>query len=224
MYRNLTLGLPPRIGAGGGIIPSFKRRLARVRVTGFLLRSGHGRRPGVAYCTGRGRPAAAPTGTVQRTGSSRALKVLIQRVLRAEVRVGDEVVGRIARGLLVFVGVEQGDTPADADYYADKAAGLRIFRDDNHDMNCSVEDIGGEVLVVPQFTLAADTRRGRRPSFVRAAAPGEAQVLCERFAAGLRARDLPVATGRFQAMMQVELVNDGPVTILLEPRGTRGAA
>lgn len=154
------------------------------------------------------------------------MKVLIQRVRSAEVRVEEQVVGAIAEGLLVFLGVEQGDTQDDVNYYADKTAGLRIFRDDKHDMNRSVEDVGGEILVVSQFTLAADTRRGRRPSFIRAAAPELADELYRRFAARLGDRGIAVSTGRFQAMMQVELVNDGPVTILLEPRvsGTASAA
>jgi len=147
------------------------------------------------------------------------LKVLIQRVRRAEVRVDGEVVGAVGAGLLVLLGVERGDQPADADWYADKTAGLRIFRDEHHDMNRSVEDIGGGVLVVSQFTLAADTRRGRRPSFVRAAEPEQAEALYRRFVDRLADRGVTVATGTFQAMMEVELVNDGPVTILLEPRG-----
>jgi D-tyrosyl-tRNA(Tyr) deacylase len=149
------------------------------------------------------------------------VKVLIQRVKRAQVRVADEIVGSIGSGLLVLLGVEQGDAEGDADYFADKTAGLRIFRDDKHDMNASVEDVGGEVLVVSQFTLAADTRRGRRPSFIRAAAPDLARSLYGRFVETLRGRGLTVATGRFQAMMEVELVNDGPVTILLEPRAPK---
>jgi D-tyrosyl-tRNA(Tyr) deacylase len=146
------------------------------------------------------------------------LKVLVQRVSRAEVRVGASIVGSIGRGLLVFLGVEQGDAEVDADWNAAKVAELRIFPDDALRMNLSVEEIGGAILVVSQFTLAASTRRGRRPSFETAADPAQAQALYERFVAALAARGLVVATGTFRAMMEVELVNDGPVTILLDPR------
>jgi D-tyrosyl-tRNA(Tyr) deacylase len=145
------------------------------------------------------------------------LKVLLQRVSHAEVRVENRSVGRIERGLVVFVGVEQGDREYAADYLADKTAELRIFPDGEGRMNRSVEQIGGEVLVVSQFTLAASTRRGRRPSYSSAAAPDLAQALYERFMERLRRRGVPVASGIFQAMMQVELVNDGPVTLLLDP-------
>jgi D-tyrosyl-tRNA(Tyr) deacylase len=147
---------------------------------------------------------------------------LLQRVARASVRVDGETVGAISRGLLVFVGVEGGDDVEDADWNAAKAAELRVFPDGEGRMNRSVEDVGGAVLVVSQFTLASSTRRGRRPSFESAAAPELALRLYERFVETLRARGLAVATGRFRAMMEVELVNDGPVTILLSPReGTR---
>lgn len=146
------------------------------------------------------------------------MKVLVQRVSRAEVRVGASIVGSIGRGLLVFLGVEQGDAEVDADWNAAKVAELRIFPDDALRMNLSVEEIGGAILVVSQFTLAASTRRGRRPSFETAADPAQAQALYERFVAALAARGLVVATGTFRAMMEVELVNDGPVTILLDPR------
>jgi D-tyrosyl-tRNA(Tyr) deacylase len=152
------------------------------------------------------------------------MKVLLQRVLRAEVRVEGRQVGRIGRGLLVMVGVEEGDRPEDADYMADKAAELRIFPDDDGRMNCSVEETGGGALVVSQFTLAASTRRGRRPSYSRAATPDVAEPLYNRFAERLHARGVRVARGVFRAAMEVELVNDGPVTILLEPRaGGEGA-
>lgn len=150
------------------------------------------------------------------------MRVLLQRVARASVRVDGETVGAISRGLLVFVGVEGGDDVEDADWNAAKAAELRVFPDGEGRMNRSVEDVGGAVLVVSQFTLASSTRRGRRPSFESAAAPELALRLYERFVETLRARGLAVATGRFRAMMEVELVNDGPVTILLSPReGTR---
>jgi len=145
------------------------------------------------------------------------LKVLVQRVSHAEVRVENRRVGRIERGLVVFVGVEQGDREYASDYLADKTAELRVFPDDEGRMNRSVEQIGGEVLVVSQFTLAASTRRGRRPSYSSAAPPDLAQALYERFMERLRRRGVPVASGIFQAMMQVELVNDGPVTLLLDP-------
>jgi D-aminoacyl-tRNA deacylase len=144
------------------------------------------------------------------------VRVLLQRVSRASVRVDGRTVGAIERGLLALVGVEHGDAERDVRYYADKTAELRIFPDAEGRMNLSVEDIGGAVLVVSQFTLAASTRRGRRPSYARAAEPAVAEPLYERFAARLRERGLPVACGTFQAMMEVELVNDGPVTILLE--------
>ena len=146
------------------------------------------------------------------------MKAVLQRVSRAEVRVDGQVVGAIGRGLLVLLGIERGDGTADADSLADKAAELRIFPDGSHNMNRSVEDVGGACLVVSQFTLAGSTRRGRRPSFDAAAPPGEAEPLYARFVARLRARGLPVATGTFRAMMEVELVNDGPVTLLLEGR------
>jgi len=146
------------------------------------------------------------------------VKVLVQRVSRAAVRVDGAVVGSIARGLLVYLGVENGDTVEDATWNAAKTAQLRIFPDDAGRMNLGLEEIEGAVLVVSQFTLAASTRRGRRPSFESAGDPELAQPLYERFVAGLRERGLVVATGTFRAMMEVESVNDGPVTILLDPR------
>ncbi len=148
------------------------------------------------------------------------MTAVVQRVRRAEVRSGAEVLGSIASGLVVFVGVRRGDAPSDADGQADKIATLRIFADDEGRMNRSVEEVGGALLVVSQFTLLANTRRGRRPSFEDAAAPGEAEALYERFVAALRGRGLTVATGRFGAMMEVLLVNDGPVTIVLDSRET----
>jgi D-tyrosyl-tRNA(Tyr) deacylase len=148
------------------------------------------------------------------------LKVLVQRVSRAAVRVDGETVSSIGRGLLVFLGVEKDDELGDADWNAAKTAELRIFPDEEGRMNRSVVELPGAVLVVSQFTLAASTRRGRRPSFESAATPERAQPIYERFAAALAARGLVVATGTFRAMMEVELVNDGPVTILLDPRET----
>ena len=147
------------------------------------------------------------------------MKVLLQRVSRAEVRVDGATVGSIARGLVVFVGVEESDTVEDAEWNATKTAELRIFPDPEGRMNLDVQEIQGSVLVVSQFTLAAVTRRGRRPSFESAAGPEKAQGLYERFVVALRKRGVVVATGTFRAMMEVELVNDGPVTILLDPRG-----
>ena len=145
------------------------------------------------------------------------MKVLLQRVSRAAVHVEKRTVGEIGRGLLVLIGVERGDRNEDADYFADKTAELRIFPDEHGRADRSVEEACGEVLVVSQFTLAASTRRGRRPSYSRAAPPETAEPVYERFAARLRSRGLRVASGVFRAMMEVELVNDGPVTILLDP-------
>ena len=150
------------------------------------------------------------------------MRVLLQRVARASVRVEGQTVGAISRGLLVFLGVEGGDEVDDAEWNAAKAAELRIFPDEDGRMNRSVEEVRGAVLVVSQFTLASSTRRGRRPSFESAAAPELALRLYERFVETLRERGLVVATGTFRAMMEVELVNDGPVTILLDPREGTG--
>ena len=145
------------------------------------------------------------------------MKVLLQRVRRASVRVEGRTVGSIGTGLLVLLGIERGDSDADADYLADKTAQLRIFPDDAGRMNRNVAEARGDVLVVSQFTLASSTRRGRRPSFDRAAPPETAEPLCRRFEARLVERGLRVESGVFRAMMEVELVNDGPVTILLDP-------
>ena len=144
------------------------------------------------------------------------MRGVVQRVARAEVRVEGRTVGSIGPGMLVFVGVGEGDTAEQADRLAGKLARLRIFVDDEGRMNRSVLDIGGEVLVVSQFTLLADTSRGNRPSFLGAAAPDVAEPLVERVAEGLRAAGLRVAMGEFGAHMEVDLVNDGPVTIVLE--------
>ena len=146
------------------------------------------------------------------------MKVLLQRVSRAAVRVDGETVGEIGQGVLLLVGVEVGDAAATIDNYADKAAELRIFADDAGKMNLNLEQVGGAALVVSQFTLAGKTRNGRRPSYTDAARPEEAEPLYERFAQRLRDRGIPVATGRFGAMMEVELVNDGPVTLWLEAK------
>lgn len=151
------------------------------------------------------------------------MRAVLQRVRHARVEVADRVVGSIGPGLLVLVGVERGDGPDDVAHIAGKIRDLRIFDDDGGDdgkvrMNRAVGDIGGAVLVVSQFTLAADCRKGRRPSFDHAAAPDEARRLYEDVVAALRASGLPVETGEFQADMQVSLVNDGPVTFVLESR------
>jgi D-tyrosyl-tRNA(Tyr) deacylase len=146
------------------------------------------------------------------------MRAVVQRVSSASVAVGDRSVGRIDRGLLVFLGVENEDGPADVQYLAAKIGDLRIFEDDAHHMNRSVQDVGGAVLVVSQFTLAGDCRKGRRPSFDAAAAPDVAKPLYEEVVHALRATGLPVETGEFKARMQVSLVNDGPVTLLLDSR------
>ena len=146
------------------------------------------------------------------------MRAVIQRVSRAEVRVGAEVTGRIGRGLVVLLGVSRNDTEGDGDSLLEKIVALRIFPDAEGKMNLSLEQVGGELLVVSQFTLYGDTRRGRRPSFVEAAPPERAAGLYDRFVAAARARGLTVGTGVFQAMMEVELVNDGPVTLVVESR------
>jgi D-aminoacyl-tRNA deacylase len=144
------------------------------------------------------------------------LRAVVQRVRRASVTVGDQVTGEIGRGLLVLVGVTHKDTRVEADWLARKIAGLRIFEDAAGKLNLALADVGGAVLVVSQFTLYGDARRGRRPDFLQAARPDHAEPLIEHFVARLRAAGLPVATGRFRAEMQVSLVNDGPVTLWLE--------
>lgn len=146
------------------------------------------------------------------------MEALIQRVTKASVSVDGKIIGEIGPGLLVFIGVAVGDTEADAEYLAEKIAGLRIFSDESGKFNLSLSDIRGKALVVSQFTLLADTRKGRRPSFTEAAPPDAAQLLVERFIEFLRAAGLPVETGRFQAHMLVEIHNDGPVTIPMSSR------
>ena len=149
------------------------------------------------------------------------MRAVVQRVSSAAVVVGDKTVGAIGRGLLVLVGIEQGDGPADVQYVANKVRDLRVFEDpadSTGHVNRSVQDVAGSVLVVSQFTLAGDCRKGRRPSFDQAAAPQVAKPLYEDVVRALRAAGLTVATGEFQATMQVSLVNDGPVTLLLDSR------
>jgi D-tyrosyl-tRNA(Tyr) deacylase len=144
------------------------------------------------------------------------MRALLQRVSEAKVTVDGEIVGAIGRGVVVLVGVAHGDTEAEADWLARKIAGLRIFEDDEGKMNVGLLDVGGEALVVSQFTLYADASKGRRPSFVDAAPPEVAEPLVAYFAAALRQRRVPVQEGVFGAMMMVEIHNDGPVTIMLE--------
>ena len=146
------------------------------------------------------------------------MKVLLQRVSGASVGVAGAVVGKIGAGLVVFVGVANGDTEKDVQYLAQKTVSLRIFYDEDGKFNLSAQDIKGELLVVSQFTLLADTRKGRRPSFVEAALPAQAEDLFEQFVTEVRAIGLKVEIGRFQQYMQVEIHNDGPVTVLLDSR------
>jgi D-tyrosyl-tRNA(Tyr) deacylase len=146
------------------------------------------------------------------------VKVLLQRVTGASVSVAGKEVGRIGGGLVVFVGVANGDTEKDAQYLVQKTVGLRIFGDEEGRFNLSALDTGGELLIVSQFTLLADTRKGRRPGFIGAAPPEQAEALFEQFVELARATGLRVETGRFQQYMQVEIQNDGPVTIMLDSR------
>ncbi len=144
------------------------------------------------------------------------MRVLLQRVSRAEVRVGDRVAGAIGRGVLLLVGFTHADTEAQLEWMADKVVGLRLFADAEDKMNLALADVGGALLVVSQFTLYGNADRGRRPSFIDAARPETAIPLYERFVAMLRGRGVHTETGEFGAMMDVELVNDGPVTLWLE--------
>jgi len=144
------------------------------------------------------------------------MRAVVQRVRNSSVTVEDKVTGKIGQGLMVLIGVENGDSEKDAEYIADKICGLRIFEDEQGKMNLSVEDIGGEVLAVSQFTLLADARKGRRPSFTKAAAPDEANALYRNVIDKIESRNINVEEGVFQAEMMVEIHNDGPVTILLD--------
>ena len=148
------------------------------------------------------------------------MRAIIQRVTRARVTVTSRVAGEIQTGVLILLGVGRADTPESAEYLAEKIANLRIFADDAGKMNRSLVEIGGSALVVSQFTLYGDTRGGRRPSYIQAASPEEANRLYEEFVRCLRSFGVPVETGVFQAHMEVELVNDGPVTILLDSEKT----
>ena len=144
------------------------------------------------------------------------MRACIQRVSQASVTVGDETTGSISHGLVVLLGVADSDTDAEAQWLADKIVGLRIFEDEAGKMNRSLTDVDGALLVVSQFTLLGDCRKGRRPSFVAAATPVEAERLYNRFVSAARERNVEVATGRFRANMQVALVNDGPVTLWID--------
>ena len=146
------------------------------------------------------------------------MKAVIQRVSEASVTVDGETVGKIEGGFMVLVGAQEGDTEADARYCAEKIAGLRVFEDENDKMNLSLKDVGGSVLLVSQFTLLADARHGRRPDFIQAARPEVAEPLCEVVKAIIEEKGIHVETGRFRTHMQVDLLNDGPVTILLDSR------
>lgn len=147
------------------------------------------------------------------------MRAVVQRVSSARVEVAGKIAGSVGKGLLVLLGVAQGDTDRQAEWLAEKIAGLRIFEDEAGKMNLSLLDVGGAALVVSQFTLLADCRRGRRPSFTDAAPPEEADRLYQVFVAKLRSAGLPVETGVFQAHMDVHLVNDGPVTLVLDANG-----
>ena len=149
------------------------------------------------------------------------MRAVLQRVSQAEVRVGDGVViGKIGRGFVVLLGVAKDDTEKDAAYIADKTIAMRVFADAEGKMNLALRQVGGELLVISQFTLLADTESGRRPSFIRAAPPEEAKRLYEHFLSLVRIDGVKVETGEFGAMMAVSLVNDGPVTIILDSRKT----
>ena len=146
------------------------------------------------------------------------MRAVIQRVKSSSVAVGDELVGKIGKGLLVLLGIATSDKPDDVNYLADKIIHLRIFEDENHKLNRSLFDMGGEMLVVSQFTLLADCKKGRRPSFVKAAPPVLANELYRQFVECIRQKGVTVKTGRFQTMMEVSLINDGPVTLIVESK------
>lgn len=146
------------------------------------------------------------------------MRAVIQRVKKSSVSVDNKVIGEIGTGLLVLLGVAQGDTADDADYLADKIANLRIFEDENGKMNKSLIETQGEMLVVSQFTLCGDCRKGRRPSFINAARPEQANGLYEYFVKQVRGKKIAVKTGKFGAMMAVSLINDGPVTLIVESK------
>ena len=146
------------------------------------------------------------------------MKAVVQRVSESAVTIDDEVVGKIGPGLMVLLGVSHEDAEREADYLIDKIVNLRIFSDEDGKMNRSLNEVGGEMLVVSQFTLLGDCRKGRRPSFIKAAGPEKGNALYEYFVDGVRRKGITVGTGRFGAMMAVSLVNDGPVTLILESK------
>ena len=146
------------------------------------------------------------------------MRAVVQRVSRAEVRCDGRISGKIGLGLVVLLGVAGGDSEADAAFLVDRIVGMRVFADEAGKMNCSLVQVGGAILVVSQFTLLADTNSGRRPSFTAAAAPDQARRLYEHFLSLARSRDVKVESGEFGAMMEVEIVNQGPVTIILDSR------
>jgi D-tyrosyl-tRNA(Tyr) deacylase len=149
------------------------------------------------------------------------MRAILQRVSRGEVRIGGRVAGKIGRGFVVLLGVAKGDTDADAEFIADRTIGMRVFADDAGKMNLALAAVGGELLAISQFTLIADTESGRRPSFIHAAPPEEGRRLYERFISLARGRGVKVETGEFGATMEVDLVNDGPVTIILDSRNRK---
>lgn len=149
------------------------------------------------------------------------MKAVVQRVKKASVEVGDETTGSIGPGLLIFLGVGEGDSSKQVEWMADKISGLRIFEDSEGKMNLSIMDVGGSALVVSQFTLYGDCRKGKRPSFASAAKPETANSLYEDFIKSFRQKGIKTETGRFQAMMDVSLVNDGPVTLIIDSPETR---
>ena len=146
------------------------------------------------------------------------MRAVVQRVAEADVTVDHQIIGAIKHGLVVLLGVENGDTLADLEYLADKIVALRIFSDPAGKMNLSLTDVGGSALIISQFTLLGDVRKGKRPSFIAAAAPDVARQLYEHFCARVAAASVPVATGQFAADMQVRLINDGPVTLIIDSR------
>ena len=146
------------------------------------------------------------------------MRAVVQRVKQSSVNVNGDIVGEIGRGLLVFLGVANGDKTDDVDYLVNKIVHLRIFEDENEKMNRSLHDVGGEMLVVSQFTLLGDCRKGRRPSFINAARPEQATELYEYFVKKTREQGIKVKTGQFRAMMDVALINAGPVTLIIESR------
>ena len=144
------------------------------------------------------------------------MRILVQRVKEAKVLVNGQIIGQIGKGILVFLGIAKGDNITQAEWLVKKVCSLRIFADKNSEFNLSLKEIGGEILVVSQFTLYGDCRKGRRPSFDQAAPPPEALLLYESFIKLLKQQGIKVATGKFGALMQVHLINDGPVTLILE--------